>query len=285
MSRGAAMILALLAGLAAMACYGVASVLQALGARHTTTAVGLDARLLVRLAGQLPYVIGIALDLVGFGFQVVALQTLPLFLVQSLIAGSVGVTALVATRWLGTSLGRGERLSLAALVLGLVLLALAAEEGPARVLAPSVGWVVLASVPVVAAVALLGERRSGRTGFLVLSACAGVAFAGVGIAARGLDLSRPLAAVLVDPMLWAVAAFGLLGALLFATVLQRGSVTVASAILFGVETLLAAGVGVLLFGDTARPGLAGLAALGLLLAVGGAVGLSPYSEPLPPATV
>ena len=58
-------------------CYGVATVLQAIGARRTPRA-GLHVRLLARLARQLPYVVGLVLDLAGFVLVVVALHSLPL---------------------------------------------------------------------------------------------------------------------------------------------------------------------------------------------------------------
>ena len=45
---------------------------------------------------QLPYLAGLALDGLGFVGNVVALRQLPLFLVEAIVAGSVGVTAVIA---------------------------------------------------------------------------------------------------------------------------------------------------------------------------------------------
>ena len=79
------MVLGLVAALAAAVAFGVASVLQAVGSRRLATAAP-DARLLLRLLRSLPYVAGLGLDVVGFAATVVALRTLPLFVVESAIA-------------------------------------------------------------------------------------------------------------------------------------------------------------------------------------------------------
>ncbi len=50
--------LALAAAFGCAACYGVGSVLEQIGARREEAATTLDPRLLIRLAGQLPYLVG-----------------------------------------------------------------------------------------------------------------------------------------------------------------------------------------------------------------------------------
>ena len=75
-------------------------------------------RLLLRLLRSAPYVAGLALDAAGFAATVVALRVLPLFVVESAVASSVGVTALVAARWLGARLLRPERIALVVLGVG-----------------------------------------------------------------------------------------------------------------------------------------------------------------------
>ena len=112
------MIIGLVAALAAAVAFGVASVLQAVGARRQEGAVG--AGFLLRLVRSLPFVAGLALDGVGFVATVVALRVLPLFVVESAVASSVGVTALVAARFLGARLLRPERVALVVLGVGLV---------------------------------------------------------------------------------------------------------------------------------------------------------------------
>jgi len=78
-------LVAYLAAFACAGCYGVGSVLQSIAARRTATAAGLDPRLLARIATQAPYLVGTALDLVGWLFSLVAVRTLPLFAVQAIL--------------------------------------------------------------------------------------------------------------------------------------------------------------------------------------------------------
>ncbi len=85
---------ALACSIVAALSYGIGSVMQAAAARKAEARANLDPMLLVRLVGELPYVSGLALDLLGFVASVVALRTLPLFVVQSAVAASVGVTAI-----------------------------------------------------------------------------------------------------------------------------------------------------------------------------------------------
>ena len=270
----------LAAGLAAALCYGLGSVFQAAGARHATTSTGLDPRLLVRLLGRGPYVFGLALDGIGFAANVVALHWLPLFLVQSLIAGSVGITAIGAVVVFHVRLSRRSVVALAGLLLGLGLLAAVAKPGPALALPRGGEWALVGCAVLLAGLAIVAGRTAGQAGQWMLAAVAGAAFGGVGVAARGLVVPHPVWHLLIEPASWALVGFGLLGTLAFATALQRGSVTVASGVMFAVETVLPAGVGIAWLGDTTVPGLGvPLAVIGFVLTLAGAIGLARYSEP------
>jgi drug/metabolite transporter (DMT)-like permease len=262
---------------AAAVCYGVASVLQAVGARRTTERqLG---KLLVRVTQQLPYLGGLALDLAGFVLSVIALQSLPLFLVQSLIAGSVGVTAITATLVLKARLRRPEILALVVLVVGLVLLAIGAKPGHGHALPQSAQWLLLATLPGLAAVARAAAQRTSRASTVTLAAVAGAGFAAVGIAARGLGEPRPWWHALSAPGAWAIIGFGALGVITFAAALQRGSVTVAAAVMSGTETLVPSVVGLVALGDATRSGFgAPVAAVGFALTLGAVFLLAPYSD-------
>src|SRR5262245_40829422 len=89
-------------------CYGLASVLQARGARSGGRARGVDPRLLVRLARSSWSRAGVALDGVGFVLQLLALRTLPLFVVQTAVSSSLAVTAAAAALILHEHLGPRE---------------------------------------------------------------------------------------------------------------------------------------------------------------------------------
>jgi drug/metabolite transporter (DMT)-like permease len=268
------MILGLLGAFAAAVCYGSGSVLQSIGSRRVAADADLDPRLLIRLGGQLPYLAGIALDLLGFAASVLALRTLPLFLVQSAVAASVGVTALLAVRVLGARLRGVQVGALAGLGLGLVLLALSARPGDAVTVSRTGQWLVLGGAGAVLVLGVVSARVPGRWGVAGLAAAAGLAFGGVGVAARVLELPSPLWRVAAEPTAYALAAYGILGTLLFATALQRGAVTSVSAILFAVETVAPAAIGLLWLGESARPGYAWAAVAGFVVTVGCAIELA-----------
>jgi len=268
-------VLGLACALFAALAYGSASVLQSVAARRAETGSGLDPRLMVRLARSVPYLSGVGLDLVAFVASLVALRTLPLFLVQSAIASSVGVTAVIAAA-MGVRLRNREIASLIVLGAGLVLLATSAQPNPGRPLSLETRWGLLASVVVLGAAGAVVARRSGRSSAPALAVLAGLAFTVVAVAARSLTVPSPLWHGLADPGLWAILAHAGLGMLLFATALQRGSVTSATALTFSVETVVPAGIGLGFLGDTTRPGYALVAAVGFVLTIAGALTLATH---------
>lgn len=259
---------------AAALCYGAGSVLQAVGAARTRGGAALDPRLLGRLLTQGPYLAGVGLDGVGFAASVLALRSLPLFLVESAVASSIGVTAVLAARFLHVRLRRADQVALVVVALGLALLAASAQPAAGRALSVRGGYVLAGGVAVIVVAALASSRLSaGRAGAL-LAADAGLAFAGVGVAARSLQLPHPLAHLAADPVAWSLVCYGVLGMLLFSGSLQRGSVTTATAITFAVETVVPAAIGLALLGDRARAGFVPVAVAGFVLALAGCLALA-----------
>jgi hypothetical protein len=268
-------VIALACALFAALGYGGASVLQGIAARRADTSSGLDPRLLVRLTRSAPYVSGVALDLAAFVASLVALRTLPLFLVQAAVASSIGVTAVIAAA-IGVRLVRRDVVSLTVLGAGLLLLATSAQPEQGTPLTLEVRWGLLASVVVLGAVGAVVARHTVHSSAPALAVLAGLAFTVVAVAARSLTVPTPLWHGLSDPGLWAILALGGLGMLLFATALQRGSVTSTTALMFAVETVVPAWIGLGFLGDTARPGYAAVAALGFVLTIAGTVALATH---------
>jgi len=155
--------LPLLAALCSALCYGVATVLQARGARAVPHGGAVDPRLLVRVLRQGPFVAGIALDVVGAVAQFWALRYLPLFLVQAAQAANLAVTAVVAVPLLHVRLTVRQWSAVGGVCAGLALLAVSAgRENPAHV-ALSARLGLLACVAVLA-VAGFAAGRAGRAG-------------------------------------------------------------------------------------------------------------------------
>ncbi|MFL6054751.1 MAG: hypothetical protein ACJ72W_17785 [Actinoallomurus sp.] len=272
------MVWSLLGAVAAAVCFGTASVLQALAARTAPTGAGVDPRLLIRLIRRLPFLVGTGLDVLGFAAELAALRSLPLFVVQAVVAANLAVTAVVAAWVLHVRLSAREWTAVALVCAGLALLGLAAgHENPAAVSLPFrfalLGCVVAMGVAGVAAGRLRGQTRSAMLGLV-----AGLGFGFVAIGARVLVSLSPLDLVR-DPATYVVAGGGLLAFLFFATALQRGSVTTTTATMVVAETVVPALVGVFLLGDGTRHGMAWSAVLGFLMAVSGTLVLARFGEP------
>src|SRR6202046_1619555 len=102
------MVGSLLAALLSALCYGVAAVMQAISVRAASNRTaevvgeagqGVDPGLLVRMLHQGLFLASIAIDLVGFIAQLIALRQLPIFAVQAIMASNLAVTAAFAS-WL-----------------------------------------------------------------------------------------------------------------------------------------------------------------------------------------
>lgn len=271
------MAIGLLAALGAAVCYGVGSVLQAVGARRTAAAVGIDPRLLVRLLGQSTFVIGSLLDVVGFILALVALRSLPLYVVQATIASNLAVSAVLAAKVMHARLANVEWAGVVAATLGLGLLGLSSgEQGPVEAGHVFRWGLVIASIGVIglgiAAGGLAGARGAAALGFV-----SGLGFGIVSLAGRVLIDLTP-AHLWRDGAMWALVVAGAVGFLLHAVALQRGSVATATVGVVLGETILPVAIGIVLLGDTTRSGFVPVAVVGFLLAVVGALTLSRFGE-------
>ena len=214
--------LALLAAAGIAVSYGLATVLQSVGAKSTASSDGLDPGLLVRLLRSVPYLIGLALDGAGFLLTVVALQTLPLFVVEAFTAGALAVTAVAAAFWLKIPLSRGEWAGVAAVVVGLVALGLSAGADEEVALETWQKWLPLGAGILLLLLTFLGAKIGGRWGVTVLGALAGFGFGLVGIATRTLESPITVTGLLTDPSAYGIVVAGAVSLLALATALQRG---------------------------------------------------------------
>ncbi|WP_091733613.1 hypothetical protein [Nocardioides scoriae] len=280
------MLLGLVCASAASLCYGTGSVLQAVAARSTEAGQTLDPRLLLRLARSWRYLLGVGLDGLGFVLALVAVRSLPLFAVQAVVASFLAVAAALGAVVLRTPLRRSDRVGLAVVVGGLVLVALsaAAERAAPVTTGEQVGLLVATALLV--GLAVLWGRLAGSRGAALLGAAAGLGFGVTSIGARMLPPPGPgegrtgwLVHLLAQPASYAVVLGGAVALLAYSTALQRGSVAVATAPLVVGETVVPALVGVWLLGDRTRPGWEPVAVAGFVLAVAGAVALARHGEP------
>ena len=274
------MIIALLAALAAAAVFGVGAVLQGLATEGEPVEDRVDPWLLVRLLRRPTFLGALVCNLVGLLLHVRALQDLPLFLVQAVISSSVAVTAVVSVRTFGTVLTRTQWAAVAAVVVGLALLAPTAQEGDAMQTSGTTAPLLLAAMVVVAIASVAAGHLHGAPGAVLLGLLAGTGFGIVAVCARLLPGLTP-AELVRAPVAYVMAFSGVLAFLLYSSAMQKGSVTVTTAALVVPQTAVPAVIGTLLLGDQVRPGLGLLAVVGFLLALLGAVGLARFEAGAP----
>ena len=276
----------MVAALVAALCYGIAAVMQAMAvqaaSRRTATAhksrLGtVDPGLVLRMLHQWPFIASLGLDLVGFCAQLVALRQLPLFAAQAIIAGNLAVTAVFAAWLIHLELAWREWLAVAGVILGVGMLGASAGPHPAVGVSPQFKLALILAVAGIAAAGIAASRL--RTGIRtpVLGAVAGLGYGVLAVAARVLPGFSPHE-LIRDPAAYALAAAGIVSFMLYATALEGGSVTVATAAVVLAETTPPAVVGVMFLGDQTRPGLGGLAVLGFSLAIVCAVALARFGE-------
>jgi drug/metabolite transporter (DMT)-like permease len=259
----------LIAAILCAVCYGVATALQARAA---------VAGPLIGLLRRWPFVLGLLLDVAGFGAQLVALRSRPLFVVQAAQAGNLAVTAVACVPLLGVRLAPRHWAAVLAVSAGLAVLG--ASSGPEGTTAPgtSTRLVLLVAALVLGATALLAARLTPPAGPIVQGAVAGLGFGLTALAVRSLPSFAP-GALLRDPATYAAAISGACAFVSFAAGLQRGQVTTVAALTIIGETALPAAVGIALWGDHTRPGWVVPAVFGFVVALAGALALARFAEP------
>jgi hypothetical protein len=259
--------------------YGVANLLQSRAATRTTMHHTFDPGLLLRLAGQRCYLLGIGFQTLGFVLAFLARRDLPLFLVQASVAAGLGVTALLGVIVLKWSLPTAELVLLTVLLGGICALVLSAQPAHSRRIGAGMVLALGVSVLVIAGLGYFAVRLRGALGSVVLGSLAGIDFSAAAIAARPLTNAHTVAGFLTNPLLYLVLVHSLVGQLLLGLAMQRGSTTAAVAAMDAAGAVPAAIVGLLVLGDRIEPGRGWLAALGFVVTLGAVIGLTRYAEP------
>src|SRR5690348_5475210 len=278
---------AVLLAVAASLCTATASVCQRAGARNTGPAAGgFDARLIVRLARQPAWLLGIAAMIGGFVFQLTALHFGELGLVQPILAAELlfvfGYLAVAGSRrpklrdWLavaGMSAGIG------------VFLRLAAPSG-GRLHAPGSSWLLSGLVTggvVLAALAVAfglrgrpGASRSRRAA--VLGSATGISWGFMAAVIKELSshLGDGLSAIVSAWSLYVLLVAGAVTMLLASHALAAGPLAASQPGFTILDPLSASLLGVFLFGEHIRTDAVALTgeALALAVVIAGAAALS-----------
>jgi drug/metabolite transporter (DMT)-like permease len=279
-------LVSLIAALLAALCYGAGAVMQAIAVRASSrrpvleaagVAGRVDPGLLIRMLRQWLFLLSMLVDLIGFAGQLVALRRLPLFEVQVIIAANLAVTAVFASWLMHIVLSLREWVAVAAVVLGVGLLGSSAGAQGAAKVGVDFHLGLIAALALITVAGLAAARLPSWIRTPTLGAVAGLGYGVVAVCARILP-GFSTHELVRSPAAYTLVAAGILSFMMYASALESGSVTVATAAVILVETVPPAIVGVLLLGDTTRPGMTGLAIAGFVMALVSAVALARFGE-------
>jgi drug/metabolite transporter (DMT)-like permease len=277
--------LGIVAAVGASALYNASIALQALEAREVAAEHSLRPSLLVRLVRNRRWLGATALGLAGWPLEIGALLLAPLTVVQPCLASGLILLLWLGAKRLGERPGRREWIAVAAIVLGVLGVALAAPERTTD--HASAGAIALAlalvAIPIAAPYALrmrFGDspRQSGvKVGsalgtLAVISAGCGYAWTAI---ASKLLTDELAAGTLLVAVAWLATAAASEGLALLSemSALQRRPATHVAPVMFAVQVLVPVVLAPLIFGESwADTPLGGVLLVGsMAVAVGGTV--------------
>lgn len=248
--------------------YATASILQAVAARRSTGTM--------RTMGHPLYLIGICCDVLAWVGSMIALRELAVYLVESVLAGSLAVTVVAARLILKSRLRKRDVAAVLVCVIALTVLAMSAGSQESVIASSGLRWGFCGAALAMTVIGR-GAAKVGRPG--VVAALGGLSLGGAALVGRALpvpaqplrDLPATALAIVTEPLTAALLTFAVTGMLLYATALQRGEVGPVTAVHWTAEVIAPSAVALVLLGDTVRSGWGLPAAIAGLVTVGAAV--------------
>jgi len=239
-------------------CYAAASILQALAARRSAS--------LAQTFCHPLYLIGIGCDVLAWIGSMIALRELAVYLVESILAGSLALTVVAARFILRSRLRRRDVAAVAASVIALTVLAMSAGSQHSMTATPQVRlWLCAAATG--AALIGWGATRISSPG--LVAAIGGLCLGGAALTGRALP-TAPMD-IVTEPLTAALLIFAVTGMLMYAHALQIGQVGPVTAVHWTAEVIAPSAVALLLLGDTVRAGWQLPAAVAGVITLGAAV--------------
>jgi len=259
-------------GAAAVAavCFNAAVVLYAIESRSVSTEHGLRLSLVKQLARRRRWSAAIALDALGWPFQLLALSLVPLTVVQPTLAVGLLLLLAVGRRRLAEPVGPVEIAAVVAVVAGVAGLAAFAPEHKVADPSPPALAAVLAVLLLVTVVPYVVPRRSAGAVAMILGA--GAAFTATAITSK-LVTDRLAESEWLAALAWAAGTAVIAGAGLLSetSALQRFEATRVSPAVFVIQTVAPVIAAPVLIGEdwSATPGGGAALAAALVLTCSG----------------
>jgi len=260
--------------LVAAVLYGAgAAVEQRQAAAAPRSAAGRPGLLLL-LARQPLWLLGIAAQVGGFAAHAVALRSGPLATVQMLVAGELIVAVVIVRVWSGRPLSRASWTAALTVVLAVAAFLAVTAPGhhhpaghPDYGVAAALGAAVSGGAALAAAA--VGLRAAGRGRAVLLAVAAGLAdtCSAVVTMAFAYAAGHGPAALLSSWTVYAVAVCGAGNVLLTQTAYQAGRPMVTLPVIAAVTPVTSVAIGIGLLGETPRTGVTGAVAAGAAVLV------------------
>ncbi|XVU26689.1 hypothetical protein ACQPZJ_06450 [Actinoplanes sp. CA-054009] len=245
-------------------CYATASILQAVGARRSVGTV--------RTMAHPLYMLGLLFDIFAWIGAMIALRELAVYVVESILAGSLAITVLVARFALGCRLRKRDSVAVVVTIASLSFLALSAGPQDDVHTSDELRFALCAAAMVMVLVGW-GAAKVQAPGGLI-AAFAGLSLGGAALIGRSLPVPEGLSggqtalAIVTEPLTLALLTFAATGMMLYAHALQHGDVGPVTAIHWTAEVCAPSVVAMAFLGDTVRDGwllpaiIAGVATVG-----------------------
>jgi hypothetical protein len=229
-----------------VAQHTITSRLPALSIRHPVRSLGL-------LFGHRRWLIAFLVGIAGWALYIVALRLAPLSLVQAVSAGGLALLAVLAQRAEGTRLPRREWIGVGLAVVGLVLLSVSLAGGTSGSSTGSwievAGWFVVSCVVAGIAIGPAASRLAPGAGFGI---AAGVMYAAADVGTKEAVHGGALVLFALPVLVFHGLAFTLIQ-LSF----QRGRALATAGLSSFCTNALPIAAGLLIYHETAPPGLLG----------------------------
>ena len=252
--------------LLAAACFAVSNVTQMDAVSRQPPGRSVDAGVLVRVARDPLWLVGLGASILGFGLEALALAIAPVVLVQPLIVAELPFALPLAARVAGRRLGRQEWAGIGLVSAGLagVVAVIRPEDAPIR--AGAAVWLALfAAVAVVAAGLVAAGHRAGPVGRTsAVAAAAGATFGLLSVVTKATSRQFEMHGLgaLAGWEPWALAVVGLTGMTLAQNAYRAGPLAVSLPLLDIGEPAAGSLIAVAVFGERLGPmGAAGAAVL------------------------
>jgi hypothetical protein len=255
--------------------YASASILQAVAARRCDGTVETMRHPL--------YLLGILCDMLAWVGSMFALRELAVYVVESVLAGSLAITVIAARFILKSRLRPRDVAAIVISLTALTVLSMSAGQQEEVQASSTMRWAFCIAAVGVVFFGVALTKSTAPAG--AIAALGGLCLGSAALAGRALPMDRAL----TDPLTAALLTFAFTGMLLYANALGRGEVGPVTAIHWTAEVVVPSAIALFLLGDTVRPGWGLAASIAGAVTVAAAVLLATApatsAAALPPDTV